>query len=735
MQKLGLSMQAISGEQLTAQRIGSARDILSQLSNVSLNEVNPVNTGFTLRGVGTNNFHGNVSRAVAIYQDEIVVNHPYSGVISLFDMQRVEVLRGPQNALFGRNAIGGAINYISASPKTGAAPQGYINASVGEYGLFASQGALGFTLNDEHAMRLAYASEQRDGLFRNQAPGRVGEKLGGVDKQAWRAQWLSEPSPHTAILVNWHGSRMQGLGMGNKAIGLRDPNDASSPCSAAELSQPDFESRVNCVSASGSNPSTDDWHTLYDVSPAKQDIASQGGYIKVVHDWPTMTLTSISALDKTEVEFSEDLAGDSSLRMIAFQDSEFEQISQELRLASSHEQAWQWLIGLNYFKEDILQATNVRRVIIANNAPITASNILDQDNEEYALFGQLDYHINPKTTWHIGLRYSHDEKLADSRFGLVLTPEALYPADTFISQALVQELSGPNPAACQPGLLPCVFMLNNLKQRLEELGGNISVDHQYKDNILLYSSYGHGYKSGGFDTRALAAFAGTANTPVEPEYLDSIEFGFKANSVDQQLAINGALFYYLWQDLQTFDVVNGSPGFVNIPKSIIYGLELESSWQAPAQWLIQGSIGWLHSEIKDAGQLSNIDKGHELQNTPELSFTGAITKTINGHYGEWQIRGESRYVSSQLDSLKFSNDLFSKRDSQLYFNLSTSFSPYNTGLRVSLWADNISEEKTCIQQSSLDNPLVASPTDLSSTLTCGPSSGQRLVGMSIYYEQ
>ncbi|WP_019528297.1 TonB-dependent receptor [Dasania marina] len=733
MHKLGVSMQAITGDQLVEQRISNASDVFKQLSNVSLNEVNPVNSGFTLRGVGTNNFHGNVNRAVAIYQDDIIAANPYTGVISLFDMARVEVLRGPQNTVFGRNAIGGVVNYISAKPTTnGAASTGYLNATVGEYGLFSSQGALGFAINDNNAARLAFFSSQRDGLFRNQAAGREGEELGGSDKHAWRAQWLHELSPATSILLNWHGSRLQGLGMGNKAIGLRDPNDPSSPC--ADAAQHDFEDSANCVTASGSNPSTDDWHTLYDVSPAEQDIAIQGGFIKLVHSWPELELTSISAFDNTDVSFSEDLAGDISLRMVAFQDSEFEQISQELRLATSHEQALQWMAGLNYFKEDMLQATNVRRVIIANNAPITAYNILDQENEEYTVFTQLDYAINSQTTWHGGLRYSHDEKTADSHFGLVLTPEALYPADTFINQALVQQLSGNNPAACQPGQVPCAFNLDQLSQRLEEVGGNISIDHQCNDQVLLYSSYGRGYKSGGFDTRALAAFAGTADKPVEPEYLDALELGFKTRSNDRQLSINGALFYYQWQDLQTFDVVNGAPGFVNIPQSDIYGLELETTWQAPAQWLLQGSVGWLHSEIKDSGDLSNIDEGHELQNTPEFSFSGAVSKSLNSQQGIWFFKADARYVSSQIDSLRFSDDAFSKRERQWYVNAATSFSPHHTGLTLTLWADNLTEEKTCLQKSSLDNPLTTSATDLSSTLTCGPSLGQRLVGLSINYQ-
>ncbi|NLG74927.1 MAG: TonB-dependent receptor plug domain-containing protein, partial [Xanthomonadaceae bacterium] len=132
-QDVPITMQALSAEELRDRGVASAAAVIAALPNLTSNATSDINVGFTIRGVGTNNYHGNVSRAVGIYQDEVSMSTPFSGVLGVYDVERVEVLRGPQNTLFGRNTTGGAINYISRQPRPGEGFDGYLEATYGRY--------------------------------------------------------------------------------------------------------------------------------------------------------------------------------------------------------------------------------------------------------------------------------------------------------------------------------------------------------------------------------------------------------------------------------------------------------------------------------------------------------------------------------------------------------------------------------------------------------------------------
>jgi iron complex outermembrane receptor protein len=729
--KVAITMQAIDAESIETLQIRTADQVLDHLANVGRNATNNVNAGFSIRGVGTNNWHGNVSRAIGIYVDDVSLSTPYSGVLSIFDMQQIEVLRGPQNTIFGRNSMGGAIHYITQKPQFSDESNGYVSVGLGQHGSQDLQTAVGFSLNDKIAARISLMQSKQDGVFVNQAPGREGELLGEKDQKAMRFQLLFglQDDSEVRLSINW--GENGGKGLGHKAVGLRDPTDVTRSCSFSEIvSGSRFDRRANCVTPLGDNPSFDDWHSIYDVSPVYQNIDTSGIALTYAKAFNLFDLDIISAIQSTDVQFSEDLSGGPTLVFVGYQDSQFRQVSHEVRLTSNYVADLSWMIGGYYFSEDTNQTTNIRRRIFANGAQITPHNILDQQENDITLYALLDFDLSETIRLSSGVRYIHNEKKADSHFGIASTPIERFAPSLFIDNEIVTQLTANNPGTCPQDGAPCVLDFNGLSLDANELVYEIKSRFQYSDDLYYYINLSTGFKSGGFDTRALAAFFGDASSSVAPESMKSAELGMKSWWFNRHLRFNSAMFYYKWQDLQTFDVVDGIPGFVNIPKVDISGIEIDFDWQLADETLLSANLGYLHSEIKDIGRLTSVDKGHSLQNTPPFSANVRITQGIPTTLGLLNISLESNFIDRQYDSLVFAEDVFTRKPSQLYLNAFAKLE-LNDNWTISAWAQNLTEENTCFQIDSLDNVFTASANDLAGILMCNPSIGVRQVGITL----
>ncbi len=746
-QDVPIAMQALSADELRDRGVSSAADVIAVLPNLTSNATSDINVGFTIRGVGTNNYHGNVSRAVGIYQDEVSMSTPFSGVLGVYDVERVEVLRGPQNTLFGRNTTGGAINYISRQPRPGEGLDGYVQATYGRYAQRDMQGAIGFDLSSSVAARVSFQTVNRDGLFNNLSTG--DNKFGDRERHSARAQLAWTPSDATRVLLNYHVGLNRGESLGNKGSGLL--NADGTLCSEIALVG-DFESRNNCFDRGGFgtapfNPSTDNWHDLYNVSSTRSDVDIHGGFIRLEHEFSAATFVSISSYDVTEVQFADDASATNTFQFTPFQDSRYSQFTQELRLMSSGEGPLRAIGGLYFFTEDLEQATNVRRFV--NNAGTTAFNLLDQTDEDVSVYGQIEYDLRPSLTLTAGLRYTDNQKDADSLFGVAVTPFTTIPSNTFMSRELVESLTENAPQTCPPGPPgvdpetgrpfggppPCRLPLLHPKQSTQEVGGKLGLAWRFSDDAMLYGNYSRGFKSGGFDTRALAAFSGNVETPVAPETLDAFELGVKSELLGSTLRLNAAAFYYEWSDLQTFATINSVPGFYNIPTAEIVGFEVELNWLPADGWLVQGGMGFLHTEITDSGELAGtIDEGHELPNSPELTLNALLSKEIIIGEGALTLQGDVRYIGEQVDSLNYGLDASSTNEEQTYVNARIAYAfGSDRRYQISLFGENLTSEKTCVDIGPFDDPTVT-PANRAALQTatnqCAPSDGTALFGIT-----
>lgn len=733
-QDVPVSIQVLSGGDIEALGITRADDILSHFANVSTNASNEVNSGFTIRGVGTSNFHGNVARAIGVYLDEVSVSTPFSGTMGLFDMERIELLRGPQNTLFGRNTTGGAINYISKKPVLEAGDNSYALAIYGSHDTVRAEAALNLPVSDRAAFRLAGTYSSRDGLFTNRLNGaRLGEK----ESHAFRAQFLWQASGNTEILVNYHRADHSGTNKGIKANGVGDSTDPSQPCTD-DIG--DFSRQTDCAIVTGFNPSSgEDFHSVYLAVSPRQDIETEGGFLRLGHTFANgIELTSITAAEQAHVWLSEDSSGANVLVFNPMQDADYSQFTQEIRLLSPAGSPFRWLMGGLYLEEDLLQSTVVRRDANAAappgpgpNAEAISYNLLDQKDRDISVYGQVEYDVTSDLTVTLGLRYTDNRKTARSDFGVLVSPSALYDPLTFIDKPTIDTMieNGASDPRIAAVAVPSFSLLP--EQDLSELTGKLGLDYRISEKAMVYASYSRGFKSGGFDTRALAALNGDAGTPVNAEYLDAYEIGLKS-SPSTALRLNVSAFYYDWDDAQIFAVSGGIPAFTNIPSARVLGLDAEMEWAPAPDWSVKTAVGLLDSEITDSGDLVGVTEGHDLSNAPAFSASAQISRLLNVGTAEILLSANARYVGERYEGVDASRDFASTKESIFELNLRADVTfGENSPFSMALWADNVTGEQYCIEKRLLDPASSgAVPGLISGTVHCTPSDGKATWGIT-----
>ncbi len=378
-QDVPIAMQAFTGDQIRTMRVSEASDITRLAPNLNLSTQNTASQQINIRGVGTSDFFGNSSGSVGVYMDEVTMSASYLSSLGLYDMERVEILRGPQNTLFGRNTTGGAINYISRMPEVSGDSDGYVDLTYGNYNRIEVEAAGSLSLTDTVAVRIAGKSYNRDGIWNNLGDG--GAEHGDKDHKSIRGTLVWEPSDATSVIGNIHFAKQDDDFDPIRAVGLR--TGPGIPATPAEVSgQIDFTRTFNSSNSQGNNPSTGRWEDVYVTGTYIHDVETTGGFLKINHDFDRATFTSITSYDVTDVLWTYDTGGIGNntpttvslinqavgfnggatpqVTLAIDQDQYYEQFSQELRLTSSDQGKLRWIVGAYYFHEDAELMQNIR---------------------------------------------------------------------------------------------------------------------------------------------------------------------------------------------------------------------------------------------------------------------------------------------------------------------------------------------------------------------------------------
>ncbi len=593
LQDVPLAITALSGADLAEHGVRQAGDITAGVPNMLLNspygpEAQPT---FTLRGVTTQDYSQNQSSPIAMYVDEVYKPVGAVQALQVYDIDRVEVLRGPQGTLYGKNATGGAVSFYSKNPSLSEG-EGYVTAGFGNFSAYSLNAAAGGpVVNDQLGMRAAILYEKRDGWVHSIVPGV--EPLNGVDALAGRLTFLFRPSDTLTANLKLSMSRSGGTPYGAHALN-------------------------NNPAATGFN-GTIGWFDNGAKYAVHKDIRDDNATLKI--DWQVSdhaTLTSVTGFDYGRWYTKSD---DGGLPITVRLDdpntyfSSTNDFSQELRLASHDTGAFGWLAGL-YFGRESTHATveyhffdgyNLGFFALPDGTPLFGFdeyNNFDQVKESKAVFLNTTLEVVPTVTLHAGARFTKDNVAIRHFYALEGGPAVPPVGNTpdGLTTAFWTQTIGALPATFtqyQTGVAPQGPTLNR-----DEDNTNVSfragADWKLSEDILAYLNFSQGYRGAAFNGQAFN-FPAEANFAA-PEKLNSFEIGLKTDLWNRRGEFNVALFHYDYKNQQFLDAFTlpggAGSGFhtVNAPKSRVDGAEFEFRAKATDDLEIRSALGLLHSK-------------------------------------------------------------------------------------------------------------------------------------------
>ena len=652
LQNAPIAISAYTGETLEYRGVTKLDEITRFVPNLTI-ENNPSFGGASnsaaiyIRGIGQKEFLPTSEPGVGLYVDGVYIARSVGAILDLIDIERLEVLRGPQGTLFGRNTIGGAINITTVTPEPGDEFGGEIGAAYGTDDRINLRGALNIPMGDTLAARVSVASFQQDGYVDRSD----GIDLGDDDTITGRLAVAWRPSDRLSLDFRLDATRDKENGPAMELLGI-DFTDLSQlnglvaavpppmafvhnittaavgpgqPCAATDAAGNGITSNPNSpncydnryVGKDGKNDGTAPARSESDVLGLSADISYE------IND--NLTLRSITAWRDLDSEFARD--GDHSPHRISqFQDTlEQTQFTQELQLLGTYERM-NWIAGIYYFAED---GDN------ENTLDFTISNFRsggEFDNKSMAAFAQLTYDFTDQLHLTVGGRYTDESKK--------FHPDQVIYQNYYAGISQVLPPGHPLAALDAPFLQAGTRILPDLEKELEinEFTPMVNLSYDFADNLMAYATYSEGFKSGGFTQRVfppvIPPFTAPPGTPdidliptYDPEFVDVYELGFKSTLLDGRMRFNGAIFHTDYDDLQVqvFDSV--APVTENIGSASIDGVELEMQTAPGDGWLVEASLSWLDAGYDEIGtDLTLIGSDNEFERVPEWASSVGVSK-------------------------------------------------------------------------------------------------------------
>ena len=514
---------------------------------------------FYIRGLGNTDFDLAASQPVSVVMDDVVMENVTLKSFPLFDIQQVEVIRGPQGTLFGRNTTAGIIKFDSVKPSDDF--DGYVKTSLGSYQTTNVEAAVGGKLSSTLSGRLSVLSQQRDNYIDNVSSAESLHDIGGYNEKAYRAQLLYTPNNELTILLQNQGRDLSGTASIFRANVFNR--------GSGELNENYDRTRVNY-----------DGNLLgqgFDNNP--QEYNGMGTTLKVEYDLGDTLFTAISSLQTAEGFSLGDIdggfgSGETSVPgFIPFgavtRDNldNLEQVTHEFRLASNTNEASSWQLGFFYFDASF--------DVTSTDGTFGATSVF-HDNTSWALFGQQSYQINDKLTVTGGLRYTHDEKslvVGDQNVGGFCLLVDFIDCDTNAYQ----------PIDVSDG----------------QWSYELNAHYQVSQKSSVYARYSNGFRAQSIQGRDVA-FEG-APSVADAETINSYEIGVKSDLLDNTLRINAAMFYYTIDDMQLTAIGGDSnrTALLNADSGRAYGYEIDTQYLVTENLLLTLGYSFNDTKIKD----------------------------------------------------------------------------------------------------------------------------------------
>ncbi len=711
LQDVPIAVTALTGDMMKTLGVTNASELVNVTPGLSVQNQAGSNRNYFLRGVGTNDVHLTAASAVGQYFDGITLTSGFHAKAALFDMERVEILKGPQNTLFGLNTTGGAVNYISVKPEIGGGTQGSARLRAGNNSRIEAELAVGFDLSETLAARVAVQSINDDGAFRSISNG---ERYGDDDTKTGRATLLWQPTDVASLTFNVHALTSENNSTSIRAVGSRSPDGSGGLCADAPVGIIDFESNTNCLSRDGggtgepaTDPSTGDW-SLSAQDIGFEELDTRGFYLKFDYDLPWATFNSITSWDNLEFRNANDNDGGDTLGLQSYQQDDRDTFQQELRLVSTADGPFRWIGGVYYLNDDAESFTGLRGARGAFRNGLQVPNIqLDSTKTNLGIYFQGEYDLSDTVTLTAGVRWSDEEIEGDY---LPSSPVvAGDPTSTLYFRedvaALVAAQNPGTPEFDANGYEIARQITQNLANK--DVGYTIKLDWAVTDSSMLYLSNSQGFKGSALDIRPVYALVPIANvvsgleeTRLEPESLDVWEIGYKGTFWDDRIQVDSAAFIYTYEDLQQFVTARGIPILDNAPESEIKGFDANIKYGSASGFYLQAGVSVLDAEVTKADD-STFVEGAELANAPGLSFNllasqdidlangNLLTLTANVSHTGQQVKVTATSGNSQVvDQLSV--------DDYTLFNANLNYQFGNEQqYNFSIYGNNLTDEHFC----------------------------------------
>jgi len=669
-QDVPIAISAFTADQIEMARLTNLDQIAPLTPGLFFGKFSETRPQVYIRGVGSRQFDVGSEGSVGVFVDEVYIGRFSAGLSGLSDIERIEVLKGPQGTLYGRNTIGGAINVITKKPSDELTI--YAEAGVGNFGYFEGQGAVsGPMVDDKLYGRMSMYYRSRDGYVKNLT---TGTDHNALDQLGVRGKLLFTPSENLDIsfTLDYNHADPSGGLQGEYVAGL-----------------PVLATGGPLVPPLVTTPSRFDEFYNTD-SELERDI-----YVATLRfDWglSNAALTSITAYLDLDMMEARDLDSTSidSIEHITHEESE--QFTQEIRLASipdgwlTFDNRVEWIAGFYYLKEEPVRFENLRggldsvfSMIAASidaggpPAPIAPGQMyidnflkVDVETTSYALFGQATIDITDKFALTVGARYTDDEKKA-------------------VSSGISNRNFVP------PIILPWQV---NLKRSWSTFDPKVILKYVWTDDVMTYFIYSQGFKSGGFQ---FAKFNPVEASEIfDPEDVETFEVGLKSTWFDQRLRANMNYFYYKYTDLQVPKTTTGAGGApaittLNAAHSTVQGFEFDGSLSITDELTLHAAYAYLDAVYDDYVFNDSLDfSGNDMVRSPRHTFSSTLEYARPVANGLFRMRGDVSWTDKYF--FEADEGLTPGTDQQDYW-LINALASYEVGSWVfSVWGKNLTDE-------------------------------------------
>jgi len=645
-QEVPITITAFSGDGLEDKNILAIEDLARYTPGLNVAQSDPARTRVRIRGIGSRKFDVGSEGSVGIFIDEIYMPR-FSGVdFSLLDLERLEVLKGPQGTLFGRNTTGGAISIVSRAPTQEFG--GWVEAGVGNESSFLARGSVSGAVSDNVSVRLSAGGENLGGFSTNSNTGTSNDK----ESRAARLQVLIEPTDDLSVAASVQYTSVKSDALiaeseailpGGLAVPLLTPPGTTTVVTPDRYSEPfNFDGSLD--------------------SDALLSI------LRIEKNFDNVDFVSLTGFRDSSLDMSEDFDRTNLDVGVTDIDEESDTLSQEFRLSSDN-----WIFGLYYYKDDAYRADNFGwnsgslPFLLAGGTSLVGSTIVDVETTSWAAFGQYSFALSDRTDLTIGFRYSDDEK------DFVLSGETTFPGV-------------PN--------VPAPFAYADTAS-WDSFDPKISLNFQASDSVLLFASYSQGYKSGG--VQFSAGLEAVARQIFDPEELDAYEIGVKSDLLDNTMRLNASAFLYDYDNLQQQRVELFGPAAVAVTRnagaSEIKGLELDTQWLPTDALSLRLAYSFLDAEFTEfIGTGGASFAGNPVPNTPNHTVTvSAEYSTVSA--GGWEaVFGTNWFWSDEFNFDVTDDDPFTKHDSYSVGAVHISFISPNGAWEIRAYAENVADE-------------------------------------------